>query len=81
MRLPDRFTKLLRQKEVHLTLFGICFVLLNWPIIDAYCAGDVLTALAHIFIVWGIVIVFLFFVSMNCTDSPPDDLNRHRKGD
>lgn len=80
MKLPNRLTSLLSQKEAHFTFVGISLLLLNWPLVSVCCSGDVLTRVLRLFIVWCIIIVGLLLVSVSCGNTPPDDSDTDRKG-
>ncbi len=77
--MSKRLRKLLGEKETHLFLFAIGCVLFNWPFIDMFFRSDLMAALRNLLVLWGLVIVVLFFVSRSCNGSKEDESSRPQR--
>jgi hypothetical protein len=68
-----RLVYLLKQTELHLLLFVLGFVSLNWPILNIFRGRDPEDVIIYFLVIWGICIVVLLLVNWGCKASIRED--------
>ncbi|NTW36002.1 MAG: hypothetical protein HGB17_07705 [Syntrophobacteraceae bacterium] len=62
-----RLIRLFRQTELHVFLFVLGFVSLNWPILSIFHGGSPVGLFIYFFLVWSFIIVMLFLINRACS--------------
>lgn len=68
-----RLARLLRQTELHVLLFVLGFVSLNWPILSIFRGRDPADIFTYFFVIWGIVIAILLLINRACKISDREE--------
>jgi hypothetical protein len=72
-----RLIRLFRQTELHVFLFVLGFVSLNWPILSIFHGGSSVGLFVYFLLVWSLIIVLLFLINRACSEdvhqSPQDE--------
>jgi hypothetical protein len=67
-----QFWNLCRQTEFHLLLFFLGVVLFNWPFLAIFHSEQPQTTFICLFVLWGLGVVLLFFISRCCKKTGSD---------
>lgn len=68
----ERLKNLLRQPEFHILLFGLFFILCNWPFLAIPGANGPVSMFYYLFFIWGIIIGAMYLVSKSLEDDDRD---------
>ena len=68
-----RLIRLLRQSELHVLLFALGIILLNWPILSIFEGKNPSDIFTYFFVVWFLVIVMLAMISRACNSLTAQD--------
>jgi hypothetical protein len=68
-----RWVYLLRQTELHVLLFVLGFVSLNWPILNIFQGKRPEDVFIYLFVIWGVFIFVLLLVNWGCKVSIRED--------
>ncbi len=72
-----RLIRLLRQTELHVFLFVLGFISLNWPILSIFYGGSSVGLFIYFLLIWSLIIVLLFLINRACSkdahQSPQDE--------
>jgi hypothetical protein len=64
-----RLVYLLRQTELHVLLFVLGFVSLNWPILNIFQGKGPEDVIIYFFVIWGVFIFVLLLINWGCKAS------------
>lgn len=62
-----RYIRLLRQTELHVFLFVLGFISLNWPILSIFHSESPVGIFIYFFLIWFLVIIILFLINRACS--------------
>jgi len=77
----EKLKSLLRQKEVHILLFGLCLILFNWPFLTGVYKTSLSYTFLSLFLAWAIIIALLYLLSTSYgpASSPDGDREERRE--
>jgi hypothetical protein len=69
----ERLRYILRQPGFQITAFIFSFLLLGWPLLSLTSVGPDVSIPVYLFLLWGFIIISLFFVARSLSDEDGAD--------
>lgn|GEM_PF-2627395 len=76
---PGKWAALFRQPEMHVLLFCIGFVLLNYPVLHILHSSRLECALAGIIVIWACAIFLLALIARSCRTEHSGETAKNRQ--
>ena len=74
-----KLKSVLRQKEVHILLFGLCLILFNWPFFTGLYKTSLGYTFLSLFLAWAIVIVLVYLLTTSYRPASSPDGDREER--